>query len=343
MKTRRLWTCRFGPSGLMPNETIKKNILKESRHIFQQENPLYDKKIKNAYNECILKLKNNKNLTSIYKNNNIEYVETIIENILPDYIDNVKLYIGINYDFTNEEEISGINISFPLDINQEGFNSNILPVFKSNQDKIELCTIVITLPNIPEKYLYNNEKYIGIIKHEMIHIFHEVIKEQLSINAGNAFYYANTLAELNNFVNIPNYEVLYQKYLNNINQLSYRQLLYVFIGCIYYLDESEQQAWQSSFDTYYRYNDEKYIDDLCTIRPYAIFYSLYQILIKYKKEFVNILNYCNSETKNLIIEWLESKNLKYTCNFNKMIKRWIINCKKYLDKCEIIYNDYIKK
>lgn len=307
--------------------------INEELHILNKNDINYNNKIKQYYNKCINDLfDKNLKLIKLYKNNSILYSQNIINKIFPQ-IQQCNIFIGINKNNNDVDTFDGYSITFPIDNKEYNFNYH-KSLFKIDIDKnqIEICTIIITLPNLKYNELYNNEKFIGIIKYELLHIFHSIIKESLAINAGNAYYYASQLCEIYhiNFPDAFGLDDLLNKKLNN-NFIRDKEIMYILAGCIYYLDKSEQRAWLDSFNSYDRHalNREKFLEtksSLLSRDPYKIFYCLYKLLLMYKNEIVNIKI---NNTIKIVFSDLKIKNISSFYNSSlKSLKILLHKCQK---------------
>lgn len=220
--------------------------LNEKLHVFEEENVALQKNITDSYNKGI-KLINNKNVKTVklFKNNTVQYAKC------PDFFINVKgsitkiqLFMGVSDDIGNNGD--GLSISIPINIS--GYlNVPLKSLYQEIDGVPVVCTVIVTLPSNTDEKLNDNEKFIGIIKHELLHIFHSVIKKDFAVNTGRSYYYGYCIAELLNESGIPNDTVL--KELLEYPPDDYTYLL-IYAAAMYYLDDSEKSAWLQSFDSY---------------------------------------------------------------------------------------------
>jgi hypothetical protein len=149
------------------------------------------------------------------------------------------------------------------------------------------------LNKLRDLYL-NNRELIGIINHELLHIIHELQNNNLAINAGNAFYYADLICKSVDSDNtILNSEEL--KRLYNKSNITDNELILLFGSCIYYTDKSELSAWLETFNShdlfYYKhYPDNKAYTDINLRKSYITYKLLYNLVNKYKYELIKILD-----------------------------------------------------
>lgn len=311
MKTRKLYYEFFGEP-TTPYRKIQK-YLNETLHVFNRDNEYYNTEIKKCYNNCITDLYSNYNKNyKIFRNSSNYYVQYIIDDIFPK-IKQCQILIGIDKNNYDEDLINAVNIAFPVDTNIEGLLIPLHKLYKENKQEIELCTIIITLPNLGYKKLYNNDKYISTIQHELMHIFHQIIKEKLSVNAGDAYYYASLLCQEYN-LNFPNafgLDGLCEK-----DQLEKKYQAYLIAACIYYLDKSEQSAWIQSFNSYDKQILKNFTNNhnLLMRDPYKIYYSIYTLLNNYTNSLYKFNN-------NLLEEYFQSLGIIYNGNLKNQINK----------------------
>jgi hypothetical protein len=317
-------------------KSVCDHLLNETYHVFQYKNDKYDKDITDAYNYIIDEIFKNYEYThkynngiKIFNNNDTKYTLGILTHILPN-IDIVQLYIGISD--------SAGDYGDALYINYDGCKlvryDNDVTYFKGNDRHIQICTIVITLPELLTKTQYlNNNLFISIIRHELLHIYHGIKNSNLAIANGNAYYYADeiTKAQGKKHGIYGSYDL---RELLSKKELKTSDICLIFACGIYYLDNSEISAWQESFNSY----DKHFIcvrsKELERREPYRIYSRLLELFQLYKKDLYNIMNICDANTFELIKAYKDECNIK---SIKYLVDSWIDKSKKFLVKCEKIH------
>jgi hypothetical protein len=320
--------------------------LNESEHVYMKDNKEYNKLIINTYNMAIDDYFNgDKPLYKIYNNFNLEYVYEEILYLTP-YIDKVQIFFTIN-----KNTVFGDAISLTIP-EYNNINSDYYPLYIGNERHIELCTIIVDLPDLwniktpineIRKLYKNNTQLIGIINHEIIHIMHDLINTNLSYKNGDAYYYADMLCKVFGehcvIPNVYDLNIINQKSVYNISDM-YKTIS----SCIYYTDKSELSAWQetfNSYDVFYMEHYNKEYNDINNRMPYKLYKILYNIVNKNKLYIIDhILD--NNDCYNIIIEWMKSMNYN-KFEISNIINKWIKNIQGYLDRCIKIHEiNYMK-
>jgi hypothetical protein len=194
------------------------------------------------------------------------------------------------------------------------------------------------IKQIKELYL-NNLQMIGLIKHELMHVVHSIKNSNLSYRNGEAYQYANDIALNVGDKNILNYYdicILNGRYKDK-GYLDNNDLVRLISCGIYYMDNSEFQAWKESFnmyDLYFRYDK-----DLNKRMPY----KLYKILNYLWKENKNALIHCYNKnilrenTYQIISKYFNYIGYNKVTNLKNLINKWIKRSNDFITKCEDIY------
>lgn len=238
--TKRVPTYRmhFQPAELPYQHYI--NEINEALHIFKKDDIKYNYEIKSAVDTCISNLNDaSKNLIKLYKHRNILFDKVTIKNLLSS-LENVDLYIGVNNQFKNKTmDVINSTYNFTDDINDKYIPLAIC-ITPGEYKKISI------IAEISPQCLYT-EKYINIlissIHHELIHVLHDIKLTNLSINAGNAFYYSTEIIKLAGYkFDFIDLDILKKMY----NNISYIDPLLIFGAALYYCDKSELCAWHET-------------------------------------------------------------------------------------------------
>ena len=144
--------------------------------------------------------------------------------------------INLTYTGADKEYVDNDNPTYVehTEIIKDPYNSQIDKHIRVI-DKISIICNINVNSSLNEVYL--------MVRHELIHILHEIEKSIINIRAGNAYYYVDKICNYYN-LDFPDKEVLTQI---NINSPSDKELIQIFGGCLYYLDTSEYSAWLDSY------------------------------------------------------------------------------------------------
>lgn len=325
------------------------NYLTEELHIFKKEDLLYNKNIRDTVNLCLSDLNIHVSPIKLYQSKNVKFVKYSINKLLPE-LNAVDIYVGINY-MMRKDEMDVINITYNY---TDDINPKYLPLAISNKPGYynKISIIAEISPDV-----LNEEKYqnilISSIHHELIHVLHDIKQTNLSIKAGDAYYYINAIlqAAYYNF-NFIDKDILVQMYRNRhlVNPIL------IFAACVYYCDKSEILAWHetiyneykeilsnASNSIFYKENKLKYRDskNLYKSSSYQIYAILLYFLKIYKTDILNIFNTndikYNVTLENILKQYLGNNTIKNKINV------WIKLAIKFLNNAQTIYSDLYQK
>lgn len=277
----------------------KSNLITEQLHILDANWQWYSQ-VYRVIKSLIKNLKN-KETSQICLNDDTEYATATIMNVA--YVKKLVIHLGINYDFEDISDVDAVVYTTEKSTDPDDrFISDVLPLGIRNRDNsLDKATIKI---EVSEAVLMTEEGYttdviaviMGAIKHEIMHLYHDITGTDLNRKAGDAYYYASALCRVFNR-DIPNKDDIEQELLPNMLFGLYKYLLYG--ACMYYCDKSEGAAFLQA------YNEEskmilrqvkrraarEQLKDLRKTPIYTLYQNLYEFLM-------NNMEFCQKIIKN---------------------------------------------
>ena len=321
---------------------ILTNHLNEKYHVFNNDDN-YDNAIREAINNCI------SNKGRKVKINNVTYIKTKINyNFIT--ISTIKLYINFHTGTIQD----CYNLAYP-DANKD-FKDPFYPVYKDHIEKIpkiingkiqyKNIKVIDTISIVCEVNQNTSvDECLTMIRHELIHVLHEIRKSIINVRAGHAYYYANLICQYNN-INFPDTTELKKLNAENITQ---QQLIQIFAGSLYYLDTSEYSAWLDCYYTqcksYMQYlykkgnkvNDNFINTTLTYPDAWQNVFVINKILVRYKSEIQQLIN--QAEFKIILKDFYKDSEIKAQLNVKTLIEHYLKRSMSFLKKCKMInYN-----
>lgn len=315
-------------------------VLQEALHNFKRNDNEYDSCINNAAKQIVLDLKSKNNLIKLLRSENNLYAKQIIR---PDIenLDECKIYITINQEFEgNDSDMFNITD----DYRTYAF-SNIItgeyPLYKKNDDGKYIVTILGAMSNDMLDNLNAAASHIAMsIKHELIHIMHELKGLLLNINAGLSYSYAEKILNKYNLT-FPRAST-YSEYIWKNTSIT-EQYLNIITGCMYYFCPGEINAWIETFtkesrreiavgftrglaiqEIYKSYNNSQ---------TFKLFSQLSKLLNDNAKDIQQFIN-INPDIKAILKAYMSHIG---KTNTRELIGHWKKQVQKFIKNCKVIH------
>lgn len=320
----------------IPRQRMRK--LNEALHIFDKNNTDALGEIEQSYKIGVKMLFNpTQAAIKLLCHSDIRFVKCPdMYGILKNSNVTTQLYLGID---PTTRYGDGMNICLAVN-DPNMFEIPVDSLYKEDKNGIpDLVTIIATIPAGDMEDLFHNNLNIGLIRHEILHIFHGIVKKDFAIRCGKAYYYSDEIVG-----------ALQEEFPTELQLRQYLQyppddymLCCIFAAGIYYLDKSEKEAWLQSFDSFDQYNKFPGVKkDYQDYMPYRTYQNLYNLIERYQDGLSNIFNVIDKndvqlcKALDIIKKWQMEQP---ATNLRRIIKKWLFQCREWFAKASAIHKD----
>lgn len=324
-----------------PEHKLQK-VLSESYHIYNYDSVL-EKQISNIIDQCIFDLDNNQNLIRLFTDGAFASKRRLPNNILEN-IDEINLYVTWSNSLDSN---CGVCITTYEEESAEHINTHIC----SNQASghINKAAIVMYISNDWQLTIKinGNDYFWGIVRHELLHLLHKTLSEDIAEKVGRGFAYAMAMSNYYDMGGVAD-PTASTEILKTPRKFGPFRLTYILANLFYLMESGEQQAWLQSFNSRdYCFLDQDLSFDYTDAYEYQVYEKLYTLLIKYCKEVSVPWKMVPDYINQLIIDYFKfSKNITLDANYDLTVyieHYWKPQLEKQLKKMQRIHYENLQK